>query len=850
MNSISNQILTSILITVLIIFGGWGFYEIENTTQYEKENVEQSQQFAIKRLAYNLAHPVWNLNEKEIRENIKNEAFDENIGSILVFDEDDKFYSGVFKDQNGTIKNMDSNILIEKQTYFSTQNPKTHPILYNGKEIGKVAIFTDPKPLLKHIGQLRIHFLIELLVLICILAGILYLVLHKVIIRPLLQLQNWVSKTDYDKNQISPKFQSKEINSLFLSFTQMTQRLISSFNKISDNHKKLQESESHIKSISNNFTSGMIYQVITRMDGYRKFTYLSDSVKQLYGITPEEGVADASLIYNKIHEDDVENLINAEIEAMKTLTTFRMEVRMKQLGGYRWSSFVSTPKLLDDGSVCWDGIEFDITIQKQTEEELRISQQKFAAAFSTSPDAILITDRETGHFVEVNESMKDIFGFSREEVLGKTSLELGLYPTPEERERMINELQKNGFVRKTEALGKHRSGKILNLLVSVESSNFNNKQYYISTLQDITERKKAEAELQYNQFLLQSITEGTSDAIFVKDVQGRYIVLNSAAAKFVGKKREDIIGKDDTLFFPPDEAKELMEIDRRIMESGVPQTHEEHLSTTSGPITFLVTKGPLLDKEGNVIGLFGISRDITERKQIEIELQNLNRDKDRFMSILGHDLRSPFNAILGLIDLLRIDIHSMKHEEIEALLKLINRSAQNASDLLDSVLIWSMNQSGKMNFSPEPISVEESCSDIIETLQSVANTKNISLHHDVPNGMTLFADRNMFNTIVRNLASNAIKFTNSNGKVVISAQETPENITISVTDNGSGIHPDNIAKIFDKKELYSSTGTDNEKGTGFGLKLCQEFVEKHNGKIWVESELGKGSTFFFSLPKV
>lgn len=153
-----------------------------------------------------------------------------------------------------------------------------------------------------------------------------------------------------------------------------------------------------------------------------------------------------------------------------------------------------------------------------------------------------------------------------------------------------------------------------------------------------------------------------------------------------------------------------------------------------------------------------------------------------------------------------------------------------------------------MEFNSVKINFKDNCLDVIELIQSSANAKNISIQLNSDDSLVVNADKNMLNTVLRNLISNAVKFTNNDGKIIISTKKKHKNTIISIIDNGIGINSKDIDKIFDKSLLFTSIGTNEEKGTGFGLKLCHDFIEKHGGKIWVESEEGKGTTFNFSLP--
>jgi len=230
------------------------------------------------------------------------------------------------------------------------------------------------------------------------------------------------------------------------------------------------------------------------------------------------------------------------------------------------------------------------------------------------------------------------------------------------------------------------------------------------------------------------------------------------------------------------------------------------------------------------------------------QLQVLNATKDKFFSIIAHDLRNPFNSIIGLSGLLRENISSYDTNRILQFVEAIHSGSQNAFKLLENLLDWSRTQTGRIEFCPESISIESLFTETIETANSLAENKSIILSFKLNQKIIVYADRNMINTVLRNLISNAIKFTHKYGRVTLSCYLKESMVVISVTDTGVGIESENIAKIFDIGEKNTNVGTDNEHGTGLGLLLCKEFVEKHNGDIWVESEVGKGSTFKFTLP--
>jgi len=251
----------------------------------------------------------------------------------------------------------------------------------------------------------------------------------------------------------------------------------------------------------------------------------------------------------------------------------------------------------------------------------------------------------------------------------------------------------------------------------------------------------------------------------------------------------------------------------------------------------------------------GTLEDITLRKQTEediriknAELQRLNTDKDYFISILAHDLKGPLSSIIGLLELLLGNLQTYDINEIESQLTAVNNSAIGAYNLLDDILVWALSQSGKLPFEPEEFSLKHSCEEVVEMLKPGADKKSITINIDVAERVIVFADINMLNTILRNLISNAIKFTRKGGNINIFSEQNNPEITISVSDNGTGVSAEILSHLFDNTQKHSLKGTANEKGTGLGLLICKKFVENHNGRIWAESKVGQGSIFKFTLP--
>ena len=238
------------------------------------------------------------------------------------------------------------------------------------------------------------------------------------------------------------------------------------------------------------------------------------------------------------------------------------------------------------------------------------------------------------------------------------------------------------------------------------------------------------------------------------------------------------------------------------------------------------------------------------RKENEIRLYELNATKDKFFSIIAHDLKSPFNSIIGLSDLLSEKMHKKDYEGIEEYTEIIQNSAWRAMDLLKNLIVWSQLQTGRLDFRPEPVDLISMIIEVTELSKYSAFQKSISITREIPPDLTIIADKAMINTVLRNLISNAIKFTNPGGKVVISAAENENEVVVTVKDNGIGVKKEIIDKLFLIDSNISRPGTQGEEGTGLGLILCRDFVVKHGGRIWAESEDGKWMRVTFTIPLI
>jgi len=277
--------------------------------------------------------------------------------------------------------------------------------------------------------------------------------------------------------------------------------------------------------------------------------------------------------------------------------------------------------------------------------------------------------------------------------------------------------------------------------------------------------------------------------------------------------------------------------------------------TTRSGICYLECQIVPTKKEENIIGYIVYVTEITERKEAELllekqasELHKLNLTKDKFFSIIAHDLKSPFNAIMGFSELMLVNYNDLDDDIFIKGLKTIESAASHAYKLVENLLIWSKNQSKGKEFNPEWLDLNERIQESLKISESAILNKELHVSFNPKKECSVFADRNMIDLIIRNLISNAIKFTNKKGRIKIKVEADREKVNVSVADNGIGIPENKLKTIFEIDKHKNTLGTENEQGTGLGLILCKDFIENHKGKIWVESTTGKGSKFTFSLP--
>lgn len=367
--------------------------------------------------------------------------------------------------------------------------------------------------------------------------------------------------------------------------------------------------------------------------------------------------------------------------------------------------------------------------------------------------------------------------------------------------------------------------------------------------------------------LLKTLINQLPDLIYVKDAKSRYLMANDATARFFAlDSPESLRGKTDFDLQPIDMAEQYYADEQTVLSTGKAQINREEpiIDHQTGTVRWqLSTKVPFYDAQGDIAGIVGINRDITDRKRMEAqlltahtelrdtnaELAQLNASKDKFLSIVSHDLRSPLTVLLGLSQLIDENVARYPTERIKLYTRELRDSAETLYTLLENLLTWSRVQRNVLDYLPQELDIHDLADEAFDLFAPAAKQKTITLQNAAPPGMQIYADYAMTYTVLRNLVSNAVKFTPPGGRITISARQDDAEIEVSVTDSGIGIPEEGLVKLFRIDVRYTRPGTDGEEGTGLGLPLCQDLIKKNNGTIWAESCGGQGSTFSFRLPR-
>ncbi|HEX2868216.1 MAG TPA: PAS domain-containing sensor histidine kinase [Ignavibacteriales bacterium] len=500
-------------------------------------------------------------------------------------------------------------------------------------------------------------------------------------------------------------------------------------------------------------------------------------------------------------------------------------------------------------------------------------------------EGVSITDMND-ILIYVNDAFLNIYGFSREEVIGKNiSIVRSSLNPPETVAQILPNTINGGWEGEIYNRKKDGTDFLISLRTSIVRDKSGEPIGLVGACFDITGKKLAEETLRKSEENYRSLFEEIKDVVYVSSPEGKFLEINPAGIELFGySSKEELLREDiaSSFYSDPEARKKFQD---KLEKDGYLKNYEISIRTRDGrKLTVLETSSAVKDKDGKIAAYRGILRDITFIKHTEaklkeyvgelqnnkleleknakelellnsqllhseLELKEINSSKDKFFSIIAHDLRSPFTSLIGLSGIIVSDCDTLSQEEIKAFATGINKSARNIFNLLENLLQWSRIQTGGMEFKPSEVDMCELAEQTVSMLMGNALKKNIELCSEIPLGSYVYADKNMISSVLQNLAANAVKFTASGGTVKMSCRELNGQLEVSVKDNGIGINEKDIDKLFRIDVHHTTMGTANEKGTGLGLALCKELVEKNRGIISVKSQPGEGSVFSFILPK-
>lgn len=474
-------------------------------------------------------------------------------------------------------------------------------------------------------------------------------------------------------------------------------------------------------------------------------------------------------------------------------------------------------------------------------------------------EIIIITDEED-KILFTNSLFKEHFGFSDAQIKNKKIDKLFL------NKKIVETNGKKSIASMIDKDGEEFDCELKLLSQSNEEGKIIYKVFFINDLRETLERKR---ELKETADKFQTLFKEIRDGLYESTPDGQLIDMNPAGVELFGYKSKEELLKaniaEDLYLNPYDRTK----FKNQLEKDGYVKDYEIGVRRKDGTlVTVLETAFAVRDKDGSIKSYRGILRDITAAKNYEAklrkyidelgqvnkklikseeELKELNAAKDKFFSIVAHDLRSPFTSLIGYSEFLRDDFDELTDEEIKVFANNIHESAHVVFNLLENLLQWSRVQTGRIKIEPEVFDFSILTNSAVNLLKNNAEKKSIELINSISPRTLVYADQQTISSVVQNLLSNAIKFTPREGKIEIGCNIKKTNVEIFVADTGVGIKDEDKEKLFRIDTHLTTPGTEKEEGSGLGLILCKELVEKNHGKIWVESKIGKGSTFFFSL---
>jgi PAS domain S-box-containing protein len=502
----------------------------------------------------------------------------------------------------------------------------------------------------------------------------------------------------------------------------------------------------------------------------------------------------------------------------------------------------------------------DITLRKIMENELLAEKKLLSTILENIPDQVYCKD-SVSRFILGNPSAALNCGVSSsEEMIGKTDFDFfpeNLAKQYFEDEQLIMRSGDSLINHEEIIINKKNQEVHWNLTTKIPVKDSDGRVTgLIGINRDITDIKLAGEALRKSEEKLRVLFKTMPTGFYRSTPEGYYVEANPAMVEMLGYDSEEELLK---VHIPTCIYVEAAERDVFVKENEDFTNNLEvyRLKTKDNRIIWVEDNARYIkDVNGRTLFHEGLCREITSRKQAEaeinsknLELVKINAEKDKFFSIIAHDLRSPFNAFLGFTRMMAENLNELSLDDIKKIAVVMSNSATNLYNLLENLLEWSQLQRGLIKFKPVSFLLLPRVSECILSIIEPADKKGLEISYDIAENISVFADANMFASIIRNLVSNSVKFTPKSGKIMIRAKISNNNsVEISISDTGIGMKKELIRGLFHLDEKTNRKGTEGEPSTGLGLIICKDFIEKHGGTIWVESEEGKGSNFHFILP--
>lgn len=581
-------------------------------------------------------------------------------------------------------------------------------------------------------------------------------------------------------------------------------------------------------------------------------TYVSPQSREILDCEPEMAMIQWQnfLTDNPINKLGVNHTTKA-IKTGKKQPLYTLELKTKK-GRDIWVQVDESPVVKDGKTIAIVGSLTDITERKRLEEKIKESEEKLRLVIESSPVGIVLYTPE-GKALSANKRFNDLFGYQNGEIPDVEHWFLKAYPDKtyreyvlEKWEQHVNEYFKGKPFFSFEANVTCKDGNIKNIEFGFGAI----EGLFITTFVDVTERNTILKEVERNQELLSENEKLSKTGAWEFDIASK----NTFWTNGINRIFEiDINNIKDNLVeslncYGEEDRRTILEAIRSSVHNGKEYDLVFPFTTFQNNQKWIRTILRPVIKNGEITRVISSLMDITGQVDNEMQLKELNATKDKLFSIVSHDLKNPMGAIINLAEVALERIGSIQIEELKRYLDVINKSGRRSIDLLNNLLEWSAINSGRISVYPRLIKLNPCVEGVGELLKTQIHNKNISFSHTVDREFTILADEKLLNTVLRNLISNSIKFTPEKGTIKLSAIKTESDYIISVSDTGIGISNEELGKLFDSKTFFSKNGTNNEKGSGLGLLLCNEFVKMHKGHIRVESELGKGTTFEVILP--